>query len=227
MYERFTDRSRRVMQLANKEAQRFHHDYIGTEHILLGITKESGCLAATIVESFGVDIGKVRMEVEKIVKSGPEMVTMGKLPYTPRAKKAIGHAIEESNSLNHNYVGTEHLLIGLSRGHKGIAAQVLVNLGLKLEDVRKAALSLISQNDKNEKLGRETIRKLTDPAELVRRTAKCRAYELGDIHSRVSVLNGLYTKLVTEGKMTVEEMGQRMIGVGEFVDLFNTLETQQ
>lgn len=220
MYDRFTDRARKVMQLANQTAHRFNHKYIGTEHIILGITKEDGCLAATIVESFGVDIRKVRIEVEKIVKSGPEMITMGKLPQTPRAKNAIEYAIEESQNLNHNHVGTEHLLIGLLREKEGIAAQVLRNLGLKLEEVRDKAMSIISQNDANEELGRETFRKLADTALFGGAGDKSRAYGLGDIQSHVAVLNGFYTKMVTEGNMTVEEMGQRMIGVGEFVDLF-------
>src|SRR5690606_3231780 len=91
----------------------------------------------------GVDLRKVRLEVEKLVKSGPDIVTMGKLPQTPRAKKVIEYAIEEARNLNHNYVGTEHLLLGLLREHEGVAAQVLMNLGLKLEEVREEVLNLL------------------------------------------------------------------------------------
>jgi len=143
MFERFTDRARKVMALANQEAQRLNHEYIGTEHILLGLVKEGSGVGATVLKQLDVDLRKVRMEVEKLVKSGPETVTMGKLPHTPRAKKVIEYAIEEARSLNHNYVGTEHLLLGLLREQDGVAAQVLMNLGLKLEEVREEVLNLL------------------------------------------------------------------------------------
>ncbi|WP_428390081.1 ATP-dependent Clp protease ATP-binding subunit [Mucisphaera sp.] len=143
MFERFTDRARKVMALANQEAQRFNHEYIGTEHILLGLVKEGSGVGANVLKNLDVDLRKVRLEVEKLVKSGPDMVTMGKLPQTPRAKKVIEYAIEEARNLNHNYVGTEHVLLGLLREHEGVAAQVLMNLGLKLEEVREEVLNLL------------------------------------------------------------------------------------
>jgi ATP-dependent Clp protease ATP-binding subunit ClpC len=143
MFERFTDRARKVMALANQEAQRFNHEYIGTEHILLGLVKEGSGVGANVLKTLDVDLRKVRLEVEKLVKSGPDMISMGKLPQTPRAKKVIEYAIEEARNLNHNYVGTEHLLLGLIREHDGVAAQVLRNLGLKLEDVREEVLSIL------------------------------------------------------------------------------------
>jgi ATP-dependent Clp protease ATP-binding subunit ClpC len=143
MFERFTDRARKVMALANQEAQRFNHEYIGTEHILLGLVKEGSGVGANVLKNLGVDLRKVRLEVERLVKSGPEMVTMGKLPQTPRAKRVIEYAIEEARNLNHNYVGTEHLLLGLLREQDGVAAQVLMNLGLRLEDVREEVLNLL------------------------------------------------------------------------------------
>jgi len=143
MFERFTDRARKVMALANQEAQRLNHEYIGTEHILLGLVKEGSGVGANVLRNLDVDLRKVRLEVEKLVKAGPEMVTMGKLPQTPRAKKVIEYAIEEARNLNHNYVGTEHLLLGLLREHDGVAAQVLMNLGLKLEEVREEVLNLL------------------------------------------------------------------------------------
>ncbi len=105
MYERFTDRARKVMQLANQEAQRFNHEYIGTEHILLGLVKEGSGVAANVLKNLDVDLRKIRLEVEKLVQSGPEMVTIGKLPQTPRAKKVIEYSMEEARNLNHNYVG--------------------------------------------------------------------------------------------------------------------------
>src|SRR5262249_18473788 len=104
MYERFTDRARKVMQLANQEAQRFNHEYIGTEHILLGLVKEGSGVAANVLKNLDIDLRKIRLEVEKIVQAGPDMVTMGKLPQTPRAKKVIEYSIEEARNLNHNYV---------------------------------------------------------------------------------------------------------------------------
>jgi ATP-dependent Clp protease ATP-binding subunit ClpC len=143
MYERFTDRARKVMQLANQEAQRFNHEYIGTEHVLLGLIKEGSGVAANVLKNLDVDLRKIRLEVEKLVQSGPDMVTMGKLPQTPRAKKVIEYAMEEARNLNHNYVGTEHILLGLLREHEGVAAQVLMNLGLKLEEVREEVLNLL------------------------------------------------------------------------------------
>jgi len=164
MFERFTDRARKVMALANQEAQRFNHEFIGTEHILLGLVKEGSGVGATVLKNLDVDVKKLRLEVEKLVKSGPDMVTMGKLPQTPRAKKVIEFAIEEARSLNHNYVGTEHILLGLLRETEGIAAQVLMNLGLKLEDVRQEVLNLLgagvegSPTDIGMKLGASAAR---------------------------------------------------------------------
>ena len=143
MYERFTDRARKVMQLANQEAQRFNHEYIGTEHMLLGLVKEGTGVAANVLKNLDVDLRKIRLEVEKLVQSGPEMITMGKLPQTPRAKKVIEYSMEEARNLNHNFVGTEHILLGLLREQEGVAAQVLMNLGLKLEEVREEVLNLL------------------------------------------------------------------------------------
>ncbi|MBX3355345.1 MAG: ATP-dependent Clp protease ATP-binding subunit [Phycisphaeraceae bacterium] len=153
MFERLTDRARKVMALANQEAQRFNHEYIGTEHILLGLVKEGSGVGANVLKNLDIDLRKVRLEVEKLVKSGPEMVTMGKLPQTPRAKKVIEYAIEEARNLNHNYVGTEHLLLGLLREQDGVAAQVLMNLGLKLEEVRDEVLNLLGAGAESEQEG--------------------------------------------------------------------------
>jgi ATP-dependent Clp protease ATP-binding subunit ClpC len=155
MFERFTDRARKVMALANQEAQRFNHEYIGTEHILLGLVKEGSGVGANVLKNLDVDLRKVRLEVEKLVKSGPDMVTMGKLPQTPRAKKVIEYAIEEARNLNHNYVGTEHLLLGLLREHDGVAAQVLMNLNLKLEEVREEVLNLLGAGVESEEQPQE------------------------------------------------------------------------
>ena len=141
------------MALANQEAQRFNHEYIGTEHILLGLVKEGSGVGANVLKNLDVDLRKVRLEVEKLVKSGPETVTMGKLPQTPRAKKVIEYAIEEARNLNHNYVGTEHLLLGLLREQDGVAAQVLMNLNLRLEDVREEVLNLLGASEEADEAG--------------------------------------------------------------------------
>jgi ATP-dependent Clp protease ATP-binding subunit ClpA len=143
MYEIFTDRARNVIQLASQEAQRFNHEYIGTETLLLGLIKEGSGGAASVLRKLGLDLRNVRLEVEKIVQTGPDKVTIDQTPHTPRAKKVIEYAIEEARSLGHHHVGTEHLLLGLLRETEGVAAQVLMNMGLKLEGVRQEAISLL------------------------------------------------------------------------------------
>ncbi len=147
-YKHFTDRGRKVMQLAIEEAWRFHHEYIGTEHILLGLVKEGSGVASNVLKNFSVDLRKIRLEVEKIIKTGPggEGVVLGNLPLTPRTKSVIELATEEARNLNHNYVGTEHLLLGLLRETEGVAAQVLLNLGLRLDDERKETINLLGLN---------------------------------------------------------------------------------
>lgn len=144
---RFSDRARRVMQLANQEAQRLNHEYIDTHHILLGLVKGGSGVAAMVLSRRRVGLRDIRLKVEEIVHSGPTMVILGKLPQTPHAKKVTEYAIEEARNLNHNYVGTEHLLLGLIREQEGVAAQVLVSLGLKLEDVREEVIHILHGED--------------------------------------------------------------------------------
>src|SRR5258707_699190 len=136
MYERFTDRARKVMQLANQEAQRFNHEYIGTEHVLLGLIREGSGVAANVLKRLGLNLETIRVEVQKLVPPRPDSVTKSHLPQTPRTKKAVEFAADEARKLGHHYVGTEHLLLGLLRKKEGLAAQVLLNLGLTLEAVR-------------------------------------------------------------------------------------------
>jgi ATP-dependent Clp protease ATP-binding subunit ClpC len=150
MFDRFTDRARKVMALARKEAQKFNHDFIGTEHILLGLIQEGSGVAANVLKNLGVEVNKIRSEIEKNVQSGPSMVTMGQLPFTPRAKKVLELSMEEANELGHNYIGTEHLLLGLIRENDGVAAQVLLDLNLKLEDVRCEVLDLLGADQESE-----------------------------------------------------------------------------
>src|SRR5688572_13204349 len=143
MFDRFTDRAKKVMNLARQEAQRLNHEYIGTEHILLGLVQEGSGVAANVLKNLDIDLKKIRQEVEKLVKAGPSMVTMGQLPFTPRAKKVLELALEEASNLGHNYIGTEHILLGLIRERDGKAAKVLTNLSVKLETVREEVLDFL------------------------------------------------------------------------------------
>jgi ATP-dependent Clp protease ATP-binding subunit ClpC len=143
MYDRFTDRARGVVQLANQQAKQFNHEYIGTEHILLGLVSEGSGVAANVLKNLNIDLEKILSEVGKLVQRGPDRVAAGELPWTPRAKKVVEYAMEEARNLGHNYIGTEHILLGLLREEEGVAAQVLMNLGLKLEEVRKEVLTLL------------------------------------------------------------------------------------
>jgi hypothetical protein len=122
-----------------------HHEYIGTEHILLGLVREGTGVAATVLRNMNIDLDKIRHEVEKIVRTGPSTVTMVQLPFTPRAKKVLELSMEEAAQLSHNYLGTEHLLLGLIRENEGIAAAVLMNLGVELEEVREEVLEFLGE----------------------------------------------------------------------------------
>jgi ATP-dependent Clp protease ATP-binding subunit ClpC len=143
MFDRFTDRARKVMNLAKSEAQRLNHEYIGTEHILLGLVQEGSGVAANVLRNMGIDLKRIRAEIEKLVKGSSTMVPMGNLPFTPRAKKVLELSLEEASQLGHNYIGTEHLLLGLIKESEGIAARVLTNLGVKLEQVREEVLDFL------------------------------------------------------------------------------------
>jgi ATP-dependent Clp protease ATP-binding subunit ClpC len=146
MFNRFTERARKVIILAKEEAKRFNHDYIGTEHILLGLLSEGEGVASVVLQKMGLNIQQIRMEIEKIVKPGPPMVVSGDIPFTPTAKKVIELSSEEARSLGHNYIGTEHILLGLIREGEGVASQVLVNLGLDLNKVREEIAELLGSN---------------------------------------------------------------------------------
>lgn len=152
VYEQFTDRARKVMQLANQEAQRCNHEYIGTEHILLALVKEGGGVAANVLKNLDVDLRKIRLEVEKLIQSRPGVAAASKLPQTPRAKKIIEYAMEEARNLNHNYIGTEHILLGLLRENEGVGAQILINLGVSLETIREEVLALLGHGIEAAKL---------------------------------------------------------------------------
>jgi len=143
MFNRFTERARKVIILAKEEARRFNHDYIGTEHILLGLIREGEGVAAAVLQKMGVSLENIRLEVEKLVQPGPTTQIIGDIPFTPRAKKSLEMAAEEARNLGHNYIGTEHLLLGLIREGEGIASQVLMNLGMDLNSVRNEVMELL------------------------------------------------------------------------------------
>jgi ATP-dependent Clp protease ATP-binding subunit ClpC len=144
-FEKFTERARKVLTLAQEEAQRFNHNYIGTEHLLLGLVREGDGVAARVLSNMGVQLPKVRSAVEFIIGRGDSMI-VGEIGLTPRAKKVIELAVDEARRLNHHYIGTEHLLLGLVREGEGIAAGVLESLGVNLEKVRQQVMQVVSQS---------------------------------------------------------------------------------
>jgi ATP-dependent Clp protease ATP-binding subunit ClpA len=168
MYERFTDRARKVMQLANQEALRLNHEYIGTEHILLGLVREGTGVAVNVLKNLDIDLRMVRIEVENIVQAGPDVVTIGKLPLTPRAKRVVEYSLEEAATLDHQHVGTEHLLLGVLREQNGVASQVLFNLGVKIEGVRDEILALLG------------VKKTPNDAETPPESGRCSCRQMDD-----------------------------------------------
>ncbi len=146
MFERFTDRARRVVVLAQEEARMLSHNYIGTEHILLGLIHEGEGVAAKALESLGISLEAVRQQVEEIIGRG-QQAPSGHIPFTPRAKKVLELSLREALELGHNYIGTEHILLGLIREGEGVAAQVLVRLGGNVNRVRRRVIQLVHQDE--------------------------------------------------------------------------------
>ncbi|HET9439966.1 MAG TPA: ATP-dependent Clp protease ATP-binding subunit [Longimicrobiales bacterium] len=142
----FTDRVRKVLAMAREEAIRLQHDYVGTEHILLGLIREGEGVAAAVLMNLNVDLEQIHERIEESVRKGKATIALGELPYTSRAKKVLEYAMAEARELNHSYVGTEHLLLGLLREEKGIAAQVLNSLGVSLEEARAETLKLLGSD---------------------------------------------------------------------------------
>jgi ATP-dependent Clp protease ATP-binding subunit ClpC len=143
MFNRFTERARKVIVYAKEEARRFNHDYIGTEHLLLGLIREGEGVAAAVLQKLGLDLETIRLEVEKLVQPGPQTQVVGDIPFTPRSKKALELSAEEARALGHNYIGTEHLLLGLVKEGEGMAYRVLLNLGLDLGKLRNEVMELL------------------------------------------------------------------------------------
>jgi len=145
-FDKFTERARKVLTLAQEEATRFNHNYIGTEHLLLGLVREGEGVAAKVLSNLGVELNRVRSAVEFIIGRGDRMI-VGEIGLTPRAKKVIELAVDEARRLGHHYIGTEHLLLGLVREGEGIAAGVLESLGVNLEKVRTQTIQVLSQSN--------------------------------------------------------------------------------
>jgi ATP-dependent Clp protease ATP-binding subunit ClpA len=177
VFERFTDRARRVVVLAQEEARMLNHNYLGTEHILLGLIGEGEGVAARALESLGISLEAVRQQVEEIIGQG-QQAPSGHIPFTPRAKKVMELASREALQLGHNYVGTEHILLGLIREGEGVAAQVLVKLGADLNRVRQQVIQLLHGYQG------------TEPADYRRRLGKrARARLMDDALARVDALD--------------------------------------
>jgi ATP-dependent Clp protease ATP-binding subunit ClpC len=145
MFEKFTDRARRAVVWAQEEARALNHDFIGTEHILLGLVREGGGVAAKALESLGISLEAVRERVEGAVPPGQHSRPAGHIPFTPRAKKVLELSLSEAKVLGHPYIGTEHILLGLLREGDGVAAQVLTALGADLDGVRERVIQLLAE----------------------------------------------------------------------------------
>ena len=182
MFQRFTDRARRAVHLAQEEARLLRHDYIGTEHLLLGLLYEGEGVAAKALESLGISLQEVRGQVEGIIGHGQSLVA-GQVPFTPRAKKALELSLREALALGHHYIGTEHLLLGLLREGEGVAAQVLTRLGADHAQVRERVLSLLTSKCEEANLPAQLAAGLADTAEELTevRRQKEAAFDAGDL----------------------------------------------
>ena len=144
MFERFTERARQVVVLAQGEARALKHNYIGTEHILLGLLREEEGLAARVLESLDITVEEVREQVKRLVGEGDEEIVTGQIPFTPRAKKVLELALREALSLGHSYIGTEHVLLGVVRENQGVAARILLDFDADAETIRNEIMRVLS-----------------------------------------------------------------------------------
>ena len=148
MFERFSDRARKIFAIAHQEARRYNHEYIGTEHIAIGMIREGGGIALMALRNLGVEPAKIETEIRNQLKFGPDMITMGKLPQTPRLKKVVEYAVEAAKEMGHQYVGTEHILIGLLGERDGTGGAALLAAGLTVEKVKVEVARLLSEGVK-------------------------------------------------------------------------------
>ncbi len=188
MFERFTDRARRVVVLAQDEARLLKHNYIGTEHLLLGLIHEGAGVAAGALESLGISLEMVRQQVEEIIGVGHE-VSSGHIPFTPRAKKVLELSLREALDIGHNYIGTEHILLGLIREGHGVAAQVLVSLGADLDRVRQQVIDLLAAHQgRPGEVGPAPARTASAEAGRKERPAAALAGRIRTIEARLSAI---------------------------------------
>ena len=217
-FEKFSERARRVLSLAQEEAQRFNHNYIGTEHILLGLVRETDGVAAKVLSSLGVELGKVRSAVEFIIGRGERAAT-GEIGLTPRAKKVIELAVDEARRLNHHYIGTEHLLIGLMREGEGVAAGVLESLGVSLEKVRAETNRILSQSvPQGQGAPRSTTRTPTLDQLGIDLTAAARADKLDPIVGRAKEIQRVIQILSRRTKNNPVLIGEPGVGKTAIVE---------
>jgi len=200
MFERFTDRARRTVVLAQEEARLLQHNYIGTEHLLLGLIHEGEGVAAKALESLGIGLEAVRQQVEEIIGRG-QHASSGHIPFTPRAKKVLELALREAIQLGHNYIGTEHILLGLIREGDGVAAQVLVRLGADLNRTRQRVIEVLHGHGEAGVVGR------------VRRGDDSLADQLASIAARLGTIERRLREAPTPGVGGVGEVGE-VGGVG-------------
>ena len=185
MFERFTDRARQVVVLAQEEARMLNHNYIGTEHILLGLIHEGEGVAAKALESLGISLEAVRQQVEEIIGQG-QQAPSGHIPFTPRAKKVLELSLREALQLGHNYIGTEHILLGLIREGEGVAAQVLVRLGADLNRVRQQVIQLLHGHQGEDEPG--TARAVLRSGRAARRLTAQLLGRVSSVESRLSAV---------------------------------------
>ncbi|MCL4458519.1 MAG: ATP-dependent Clp protease ATP-binding subunit [Chloroflexi bacterium] len=217
-FDKFTERARRVLTLAQEEAQRFNHNYIGTEHLLLGLVREGEGVAAKVLANMGVELNKVRSAVEFIIGRGDRMV-VGEIGLTPRAKKVIELAVDEARRLNHHYIGTEHLLLGLVREGEGIAAGVLESLGVSLEKVRAQVIQVLSQSSLYaQQETRQTSRTPTIDQMGIDLTAAARAGKLDPVIGRQKEIERVIQILSRRTKNNPALIGEPGVGKTAIVE---------
>ena len=217
-FEKFSERARRVLSLAQEEAQRFNHNYIGTEHVLLGLVRETEGVAARVLSSVGVDLNKVRSAVEFIIGRGEKPV-QGEIGLTPRAKKVVELAVDEARRMNHTYIGTEHLLIGLLREGEGVAAGVLESLGVTLDKVRTETHRLLSHHAPAAGAGARTTTRTPTLDQLgIDLTAAARASKLDPVIGRESEIERVVQILSRRTKNNPVLVGEPGVGKTAIVE---------
>ena len=207
MFERFTDRARRVVVLAQEEARMLDHNYVGTEHILLGLIHEGEGVAAIALESLGISLEAVRQQVEEIIGRGKQAPS-GHIPFTPRAKKVLELSLREALQLGHNYIGTEHILLGLIREGEGVAAQVLVRLGADLNRVRQQTVQVLQAHKaRSERSELGEIQEEEEGGAVIPRRAVTREFWLTEIQDTLDKITDRLTAIERHLGMTAHPTG--------------------